>query len=331
MKNDNWLSEVSISHFKSISQAKLEFDRINLFVGKPNAGKSNLLEALSMLQTQFLGLSGQKFAKHLIRYEQIADLFYDKNYLEHKVEVSTNGGRNVSLEFKDQQFQFIYKVDAIGQGYSTLNNQGHINTWTMPHKPKFSIGRKYHFPEVQTFQATDHNTFLTPPFGENLLNILQINKTLRVEAGKLFEDYGLELLVDAQYERLEVARRRDGILFKTPFSLVADTLRRYLFHLAAIESNRDAVILFEEPESHNYPPYIQLLAQKIIAEKTNQYFITTHSPFLLNTLVEEATDIAVFVVEVVDYQTKVRRLTSEQLREMLDYGINIFTDQEALV
>lgn len=331
MKNEHWLSEVSISNFKSILQAKLEFGRINLFIGKPNSGKSNLLEALALLQPQFLYVNGQKFAQHLIRYEQIADLFYDKNYLEHTISLSASGRRMVALTFKDNQFQYTYKIDSIGQGTVTINNEGGVNTWNMPQSALFSIGRKYHFPEVQAFQATDHNTFLSPPFGNNLLNILQINKTLRVDAGKLFEDYGLELLVDAQYARLEVARRRDGVLFKTPFSLVADTLRRYLFHLAAIESNKDSVILFEEPESHNYPPYIQLLAQKIMAEKTNQYFITTHSPFLLNTIVEEATDIAVFVVENEDYQTKIRRLTTDQLREMLDYGINIFTDQEALV
>ena len=121
------------------------------------------------------------------------------------------------------------------------------------------------------------------------------------------------------------------MLFKTPYSLVADTLRRYLFHFAAIESNRDSVLIFEEPESHNFPPYIQKLARKIIESESNQFFITTHSPFLFNILVEEAKDVAVFVAEYDDFQTKIHRLSESSLREMMDYGLNIFTEQELFV
>lgn len=325
---ENWLKDVRIQNFKSIRETSLECERINLFVGKPNVGKSNLLEALALLQPNYLHGNGLGFGKPLIRYEQVSDLFYEQNFLEEKIKIEAGYSGTVFISNHSGLFLYEFLQASELKVSATFDANGNINNWGTPNQFPLSILKKYDFPESQKFNSNTQSLSLHPPHGENLLSILQTNKALRKEASSMFESYGLELLVDSQSSRLEVAKRRDGILFRTPFSLVADTLRRYLFHLAAIESNRDSVLLFEEPESHNYPPYIQLMAQRIMEEKTNQYFITTHSPFLFNSLVEGAKDIAVFVVEFEDFQTKVRRLSEENLREILDYGLNIFTEQE---
>lgn len=42
------INALTIENFKSIKTLELKPKRINLFVGKPNAGKSNILEALSL-------------------------------------------------------------------------------------------------------------------------------------------------------------------------------------------------------------------------------------------------------------------------------------------
>lgn len=325
---ENWLKDVRIQNFKSVRDASLECDRINLFVGRPNVGKSNLLEALALLQPNYLNGNQLGFGRPLIRYEQAADLFYEQNFLEEKIEIEAGYLGKAFVSNRAGLFLYEFLQASQMKVSATFDANGNINNWEIPNQFPLSILKKYDFPEPQRFSTNIQSLFLHPPHGENLLSILQTNKNLRKEASSMFEAYGLELLVDSQSSRLEVAKRRDGVLFRTPFSLVADTLRRYLFHVAAIESNRDSVLLFEEPESHNYPPYIQLLAQRIMEEKTNQYFITTHSPFLFNTLVEEAKDVAVFVVEYEDFQTKIRRLTEDNLREILDYGLNIFTEQE---
>jgi len=326
---ENWLKNILIKNFKSIQEVTLsECERINLFVGRPNVGKSNLLEALGLLSPFFFDL-GKTFAKGFVRYERVADLFFDQNYLTHAIEIgSDNHLGRVELSHNHGQFLFKYIQGSQTSFAVNISADGSTSNVIAPGTDKIQVIKRYQFPETQIFLDNRPSTFLTPPYGENLLSILQTNKNIRLEASKIFEEYQLELLVDSQSARLEIAKKRDGILFKTPFSLVADTLRRYLFHLAAIESNRDSVLLFEEPESHNFPPYIQLLAQRIMEEKTNQYFITTHSPFLFNSLVEGAKDVAVFVVEYENFQTKIRRLTEDNLKEVLDYGLNIFTEQE---
>ena len=42
------IKNLEIKNFKSIKHLEMECKRINLFIGEPNAGKSNILEALGL-------------------------------------------------------------------------------------------------------------------------------------------------------------------------------------------------------------------------------------------------------------------------------------------
>ena len=46
---DNFLNWVEIKNFKSIKDLRLDCKRVNVFIGKPNVGKSNILEGLGLL------------------------------------------------------------------------------------------------------------------------------------------------------------------------------------------------------------------------------------------------------------------------------------------
>ncbi|MEO6685928.1 MAG: AAA family ATPase, partial [Dyadobacter sp.] len=93
-----------------------------------------------------------------------------------------------------------------------------------------------------------------------------------------------------------------------------------------IESNTNSVLIFEEPEVHSFPPYVKELAERIVSKDDNQYFISTHSPYMLQTLVEELddTELNVVLTYYKDYQTFVKVLTAAELREVQDYNIDIF-------
>ena len=107
--------------------------------------------------------------------------------------------------------------------------------------------------------------------------------------------------------------------------LVPDTFQRYIFHLAAILSNQNSVLLFEEPETHSYPPYVYQLAQHILQDdRNNQYFLTTHNPYLLTPILEETKDVALFVTWFENYQTHARRLTPDEIGEVLNDGLDVF-------
>ena len=80
-----------------------------------------------------------------------------------------------------------------------------------------------------------------------------------------------------------------------------------------------------------FPPYIAKLTTDIIFDKNdNQYFIATHSPFVLNEFIEEAQDdLAVYVVDYDKGETIIKRLTDEQVIEIAQYGIDLFFNLES--
>jgi len=43
------IKRLAVENFKSIRRLELECRRVNVFIGEPNSGKSNLLEALGLL------------------------------------------------------------------------------------------------------------------------------------------------------------------------------------------------------------------------------------------------------------------------------------------
>jgi AAA15 family ATPase/GTPase len=47
------IKNISIKNFKSIKDLEFKAKRINLFIGKPNTGKSNILEALGIFTFEF--------------------------------------------------------------------------------------------------------------------------------------------------------------------------------------------------------------------------------------------------------------------------------------
>ncbi|UFH52929.1 AAA family ATPase [Spirosoma sp. KNUC1025] len=46
---NNFLNWVEIKNFKSIKDLRLDCKRVNIFIGRPNVGKSNILEGLGLL------------------------------------------------------------------------------------------------------------------------------------------------------------------------------------------------------------------------------------------------------------------------------------------
>ena len=63
---------------------------------------------------------------------------------------------------------------------------------------------------------------------------------------------------------------------------------------------------------------------------SNQFFLTTHSPYVISSLLESAGDeLAVFVVDMAENATIAKRLTDEQLQEAYDNGMDMFYNLEA--
>ena len=72
------LTSVSIKNFKSVKSVTLsDCRRINVLIGRPNVGKSNILEALALFDVPYMVNSSNKSLRNLLRIEKTADLFHN--------------------------------------------------------------------------------------------------------------------------------------------------------------------------------------------------------------------------------------------------------------
>ncbi|MDD2953292.1 MAG: AAA family ATPase [Parabacteroides sp.] len=175
--------------------------------------------------------------------------------------------------------------------------------------------------------------FLLPPGGSNLMNIVSMMPKLKEELRTIFNDYGLKYVFDTNSQEIKVMKeKKPGEIFLIPFHSIADTLQRMIFYKAAIESNSESALVFEEPEAHSYPPFISKVTQDIIQSDRNQFFITTHSPYVVNDFLELPNDeLAIYLIDFRNGETFVKRASDTEVQEMYEYGIDLFFNTETFL
>ena len=352
------ISTVSIENFKSLKKLTLErCANVNIILGKPNVGKSSILEALSLLGNH----SGEQFFSDVVHYESIVNVFTNQEIHNQVIQIETELAQaylkylsssdcfwyllKQNLDMNKRQFLQTHDASDVTSQKITLTSPGgnkpnfiSQNILDKAGSSKYSglfrqsviPVRRYEYRRLLKHDA-HFSGYLTPPFGENLVAILQSNSELRSLVSPLFAEYDVELVMDVSERILKIQTRQNGVVYSLPYSMVADTLQRMILYIAAIYSNKGAVLLFEEPEAHAFPPYVKMLADHIALDEENQYFITTHSPYLLHTLARETeADVAVFVVDIVNHETVARRIEGSSFQRLLDEGSSVFFNLERL-
>jgi len=315
------IESLEIRGFKSIVHLKLNCKRVNLFIGEPNTGKSNILEAIGLLSHIYHG-----YVRHFVRFENMRDLFYD-HILENKVNIGFDE-KALEMTFKDGNFYGSY-FDGKGPqiGVFTYSYEG---GGPKASHSDFSQFKFYRFAVRENFPSQESG-FLHPPNGDNLLAVILARKELRVIIKQIFDHFGLSIVFEPPEGRMRVQKQLEDIIIAFPYSLASETLQRLVFYLTAIHSNQHSTLAFEEPEAHAFPYYTKYLAEIIASDKNeNQYFISTHNPYFLLSILEKTpkAELAIFYTLLENYRTKVKPLTEEDMKEVLEKGIDLFFDIE---
>ncbi|RLF13925.1 MAG: hypothetical protein DRJ97_07150, partial [Thermoprotei archaeon] len=264
------IKTLKVENFKSIESHELKLARINVFIGEPGTGKSNILEAIGLLSLAYYAREPKLFVRH----EHPVDLFHQQR-----------AENPIKVEFDDTHITAHMVGDRVEISYSD-GDQGDLGTiFTLYSGDSFTSRRRvdrlaafklYRFTPKTTF--TSRGESLLPPDGDNLIDALRLNPALRSISQNLLTTLGLKL-VQRPYERKVEAMKElpDGSIVSLPLTLISDTLARMIFNYAAIYTNKGAVIALEEPEAHAFPYHTKVLAESIALHKDNQYLISTHN------------------------------------------------------
>jgi len=327
--NDNHIDYIIINNFKSVRLAEIrDCRRINLFIGKPNVGKSNILEAFSLFSISYLGYTKNKSLQHFVRAESDSELFFD-GYTNNPCYINTSLSSLALESIQDKLYIDPFPNENEGNVYPFEGLTGcEDNTYAQYDNPF----KAYFYPSAFEKEKVPLN-FLLPPNGGNLMSIVSQLPELKEELKTIFNEYGLQYVFDTNSQEIKVIKKKSSDeIFLIPFNSIADSLKRMIFYKAAIQSNKNSILTFEEPEAHAYPPYISKITQDIIASETNQFFITTHSPYVINDFLEpNNNELAIYLVDFKNGETVVKRLTDEELQQVYDFGIDLFYNTETFL
>ncbi len=167
-----------------------------------------------------------------------------------------------------------------------------------------------------------------------MFSLVMSQKKIRQLMAEFYKVFGFRLILRPQDSSLEVQKIVDDVAISYPYSLTSETLQRIIFHVIAMESHENSTLVFEEPEAHAFPYYTKYLGERIAFDESNQYFIATHNPYLLASVLEKSRkdNVCVFITYYENYETKVKPVWGDDISELLSYdpffNIDRFIERE---
>jgi len=247
------ITKLSISNFKSVRHLDIDCKKVNLFIGEPNTGKSNILEALGLLS--WCGQGRDTALSDMIRFQTMSNLFYDQLLDEEvRVNLSTSDASHpelhVALKHDRSKFQLLTK----GHPFRVVTHEGNLDEPMTAVSTPLGRVKFFRFKKLEKYDGNEADG-LRPPSGTNLFSVVLSSKALREIMVEFFRKYELKLVMKPQEKMFELQKQVDDLVFSYPYTLTSDTLLRIIFYTVAIASNEDSVLVFEEPESNAFPYY----------------------------------------------------------------------------
>jgi AAA15 family ATPase/GTPase len=345
------IESLKIENFKSIRNLSITPGRVNIFIGEPSSGKSNIIEAISLLSKRSVPL------RELVRMKE-ADHLFTNNDLEKTIRIETNLAK-FSLTYLNGQyivsivdFKSISEMNQlktelgtiqVSRDYSQENeiyNRKYVNPFIKKDTFEFDLVHFDPFINLNEYlsqsilyykykpltQFTDKSTLrLNAPFGDNLPQIILTRGKLKSILSDILLEYGLKLGINPNDNSLKFFREIDNIVYEFPLVSLSDTLIRLLFYITAMHTE-NSVLLFEEPESHIFPFYNKYFGEKIALDEKNQYFIATHNfPFVSSILQKtNPNDLRIYITESTPFETKLISISQDKFEEIYEDRDNFF-------
>ncbi len=336
------IKALQIENYRSISNTRIEFKDINIFIGPNNSGKSTILKSLMPIQGEQLKLEDIRFSKN----ESNITIYVDNDQIEYYKKnniidtyrhaytnifpcIKYSVGKNIPTKLKiTEYYENNYQIKD-----DTLNVE--INPF--PQIEPFNI--------IIPFKANRK----VSKFAEEINS--SIVKEVRGDFSNIYSkaDRILNLDTNEALEFKELIKEITGISLKTfqspggkklgfnlsiydsiPLESLGDGLSHMVAFLNELCIAKDKIFLIEEPETEIHPKALKILLS-IINKKSinNQFFITTHSNIVLTQLASLSNSkVYQTIVEYPDGipTTEIRKIdtTEERIEALRTLGYELF-------
>ena len=303
-----------IENFKSLRDVKFNFAKLNLFFGMNGMGKSSVLQSLLLLRQSYWA-NGKKDLNRLhINGDLIClgtgqDIFCqgtDGSSIRYYLEIENKTGKEIydcCYDYKEASEDCLPALESVpvhdcslseplfGRGFAYLGAEhiGPKNSYSMAQwqsegiNPRYADGRytvpflakegKREVPEVLRHEKAKTNSLIDQASAW----MSEISPGVKLFARYLPEDNQAKLDVSYEGERLDSGRFSPvnvgfGIPYVVP--LIVELL----------VSNKDSLLLIENPESHLHPKGQAEMAKLIARAAANgaQILCESHSDHLIN-------------------------------------------------
>jgi predicted ATPase len=315
------INTLQISRFKSIKEIALGCRKVNVFIGPPDTGKTNILEALNFLSR--LGLGAPIGTSLRLRADQGFEPLFHRQFFDSPIEIKIDA-MTVSTSLEGADRHLVVRVS------NPQASDGVIFQFDATYSPlhQFQQIRFYGFSGAEVWQYGGNTTSVVmPPDGWNLMYVARHNEQVYNFLKEQVAGLDWKLRFDQAAKRFRLSEVRQDDIIDYNLELLSDSIKRFFFFGAILLTSKDAVLVFDEPDVQAFPPYPKLLGRMIADDESNQFFLTTHNPYLLAELAEKtkAEDLAIFICRRnSEGGTEARRLDLPEVQEIIGWGPDTF-------
>ena len=292
------LNTITIKNFKSIKDLTItNFKAINIFIGKPNVGKTSILEAI------YLYLYGNPEAllpilnsRGMLNEKEVFEsLFYDYNISQDIVLKGDNNTINIKANRNNQSIKVIDELYSVNNvQFHSSNNASMTITKTNPNEFNIQISGKTKNKQESVEFIPNNPALKEKNLRDKLLKIMMI-KEKREKIKEICQKFvqeqnnidniriiGDQIMVEQQHLTRDINFKLMGSGFQAYMSI----------HSAILNNNK--YILIDEIENGLHFENIKLLIKDIIDITANkidmQFFITTHNQEILKNIYQILND-----------------------------------------
>jgi AAA15 family ATPase/GTPase len=280
---------IEIKNFRGVSEGKIDdFDKLNIFVGRNNSGKSTVLDALALLIDPKMLITIVK-RRGWYGLDSVQSIFRYRN-TENPIEIMGNGNQvkikktGYSIEPKDRmialtavdelrKIEYTVEFDLDEANFLTniiANSKIKSDLIILDHNTIHGVGLIEAYTKVFEKGYGAHN---------QLLSVIE----------QVYPDV-LDIRLFSEQIGPEVVYQTG----KVPIYAMGDGFKSAYITLAFLTGIENGYILCEEPENYQHPSSRELVVKGICeAAKKNQLFISTHSLEFIDEILSNAKNINV--------------------------------------